>query len=502
MLLVTLPCVFTLSGIACRSGGKEPAKENSLTVQATGPKEPEIIWNDVCSTCHFKDRLSGVTAQDIHRALKSVSVMSGYADTLSDQEIQGLAAFLSGNPHTGGDYEFMASSTCGSCHDTHLAQWKPSMHAIAHFEPLYDAYFIKASQDSGKELEPFCAQCHTPIGVFNKEIPFPQPLRSIGDTKVSDIANDGVQCDFCHIIKELKPGKPGNANYVVDKSIVKRGPFKDAVSSFHQTAYSELHKKAEICGSCHDVTHPGNGLELETTYSEWENGPYAAQGVVCQDCHMTRGLTGFEASPGKAALNGPDRDHVSTHYFVGPNLLFKNSSDAAELLALSQELLRKAATVSIPEVKTTASGICPTIEVANTGAGHSIPTGVTEIRQMWLEIVATDDKGNVHFHSGALDEEGNIVQDPEPIMYYTWVKNAAGEYTTQFWNAVEKTRDHRIAPGQSVKESLCITTGRTKTLSVKLQYRSVSPAGLKEVNASGTLEAIPVFTMAEYEKEF
>ncbi len=42
------------------------------------------------------------------------------------------------------------------------------------------------------------------------------------------------------------------------------------------------------------------------------------------------------------------------------------------------------------------------------GAGHRIPTGVTEDREMWLELTVNDSEGRILYHSGALDSEGKI----------------------------------------------------------------------------------------------
>jgi mono/diheme cytochrome c family protein len=509
---LNVPCAILLGAClialpSCRSGHEPSKNKPSIYADEKGNFSPAKMWHAECSTCHDLDKMGAATPESLKNAIQNVHVMSAYSQILSDADITALAGFMRGGAAEsragGGFYAFISAKTCGSCHDQNFNHWRHSMHALAHSEPLYDAYFIKASQDSGKELEVFCASCHTPIGVLDKEIPFPQPLKNIGDTRVSEIASDGVQCDFCHSISSSKPGKPGNASYVVTRSNVKYGPFKDAVSSFHETAYSKLHTSAEFCGNCHDVDHPGNGIPLETTYKEWKNGPYAAEGVTCQDCHMSRGLTKFEASPGKAALSGPDRSHVSLHYFAGPNLLFKNVKEAPELRALSEKLLRSAAEVKIADLSLNGSSFKLTVDVTNKGAGHSIPTGVTEIRQAWLEITAADASGKVFFHSGALDAQGNIAASPEPILYYTWVKNAQGQFTTQFWNAVEKTRDHRIPPRATLKESVSMPARKGKiTITVKLQYRSVSPAGLEEVNAAGTLGDIPVFTMANDARSF
>ena len=68
----------------------------------------------------------------------------------------------------------LSAKGCSGCHPQQYRQWKVSLHALAHKEPIYDFYFIKASRQSNKEMESFCAPCHTPIAVMTGKIPFAQ----------------------------------------------------------------------------------------------------------------------------------------------------------------------------------------------------------------------------------------------------------------------------------------------------------------------------------------
>ena len=509
--------IFIAVGLgSCRSAGdnkgESTVKFGQGETAAPAASSVQDLWDKQCSACHNLEGLRGKSAQEIQNAVDNVGVMSYLKQMLKPGDVEDLEKFLAGksesseapeqNGGNGTGYEFVASDTCGTCHANHLENWKYSMHALAHSESVYDHYFIRASMDTGQKIETFCASCHTPIAVLNGNIPFPHPVKSPEDTKVSPIEANGVQCDFCHVITKAEGTPPGNADYVTEPSRIKRGPYEDSESTFHDTAFSKLHKDARLCGSCHDVIHPSNGIVLESTYSEWAKGPYAKQGVQCQDCHMTRGLTRAEAQPGVAALGGPQREHVSSHFFVGPNMLFNNIPAAAEIRDLSQKLLKSAARVDIAGVKRTDSGAELSVSVTNTGAGHSIPTGVSEIRQLWLEVKITGAQGSTVFHSGALDPQGNLIQDPEPVLYYTWVKDQNGEFTTLFWNTVEKVRDYRIAPKETKTETFTLPAdiSGAVTVSVSLQYRSVSPAGLAEAGMPEDAIDIPVFTIHSVKK--
>jgi Cytochrome c554 and c-prime len=399
-------------------------------------------------------------------------------------------------------HQHFSAKGCAGCHPQHYRQWRGSLHALAHFEPIYDAYFIKASQQSNKALEPFCGRCHTPIGVRTKQIPFARPLRKLGDTQVKPVAREGVQCDFCHTITGHTAVQ--NSGFVFSPSTIKRGPLADARPVSHQAKHDPAFRRAELCGTCHQVVHPTNNIPLETTYAEWKRSPYAKAGIVCQDCHMTAGLQAAASGPigkptrhpGQAATTGKQRPHVSRHFFVGPNLVFANRPEAAELKRLSEALLRRAGRVVIDELtRTPGKGLQLVIQVRNTGAGHYLPTGVTEIRQLWLEIKVTDARGRVLLHSGALDKKGNI--KPGAVIYRTEVHDAAGRDTTLFWNTVKKASDRRIPPLGALLEYIPLPRAARGKLTVEaaLHYRSVSPAGLAEAGLPPNTVTIPIFTI-------
>ncbi len=400
---------------------------------------------------------------------------------------------------------------CQGCHSAQYAQWKESLHAKAHTEPVYDFYFMTASRDS-KKLEPFCARCHTPIGTMTGQIPFKHVLRKRGDTRVGAVASEGLQCDFCHTITGHT--KVQNAGFVVKPSATKRGPLNNTRPLTHQAKYDPYYRTAEYCGTCHQVVHPTNGIELETTYGEWKASPYAKAGIVCQDCHMTDGLTAPGGkyplgkplrNPGKAASMGVQRPHVSRHYFVGPNLMFSQGPGAQALKKRSEALLRLAASVAVGSVIRTAGGLRVVVKVTNKGAGHSIPTGVTEIRQVWLEVRVADAAGRVLLHSGSRDKSDRI--KPGAVVYRTHVYDAKGRDTTLFWRTVKKGRDRRIPPRKTltetyqVKSTPALRRARKLTVQVALHYRSVPPWGLAEAGVPVGTVKVPVFTMCRASKE-
>jgi len=299
-------------------------------------------------------------------------------------------------------------------------------------------------------------------------------LTSVDQSGVSKVGAEGVTCDFCHQVNGTD-GPIGNASVVVTGDGIKLAQLKDPQAP-HAAAYSQFHETAEFCGNCHNVDHPVNGMHLEATYTEWKNGPYAAEGIVCQDCHMTPGAGVTKPNPGKAASMGPQRDHIYTMTFAGGNVGLGDAVLAEERLKAAAEL-----TLDVPEVVESGE-VAVTTTITNVGAGHYLPTGLTEVRQMWLEVTATDDAGNELLNERR--DFGSVLKD------------AQGAYPVELWDAVDFYSDDRIPPKQSTSNdySFPMATGPV-TVKAALYYRSCS-----EEMADKAGVDIPTTTMAEVTK--
>lgn len=386
--------------------------------------------------------------------------------------------------------EFTSPNVCAGCHGMIYSQWSGSMHAKADADPFYNELLQMASKDTDGLIDTYCPRCHTPIGLVGGEIP------PVDGTNLSEIATMGVLCDFCHSVTGMID--MGNAQYILSPDNIKRGPFDDAKSPFHETEYSELHTKSEFCGMCHDVSHPVNGLVLEATYTEWKNGPYFEDGVQCQDCHMTPGITHYEANPGRAAAGAPKRDNIFIHNFEGANVFMAKifEDDAQRDMAILR--LQKAATLTVSAPKTAEAGDEVTIDVAvtNVGAGHKIPTGLSEIRQMWLDIEVTDAEGNIIYRSGAIDDG---IVDPSAVMYNTIVAGPDGKPTFKFWLAEKKISDKRIPPRETTVEKYSFDIPQDITnpiiVNAKLRYRSADQKLINDLFGKNKYE-VPIIDMA------
>ncbi|MBP2031115.1 mono/diheme cytochrome c family protein [Methanohalophilus levihalophilus] len=388
--------------------------------------------------------------------------------------------------------EFTEYSKCGQCHAIIRSEWDGSMHANAFTDPFYQEELKLASEDSDGALDLFCTRCHIPVGVLSAEVP------PIDGSQASDVALEAVSCDFCHTVSDNDG--TGNGAFISSPGTTKYGPFDDSESAFHGSEYLELYQQAEYCGMCHQVYHPANGLVLDDTYMAWEEGPYSERDVTCQDCHMTPGITDFEANPGRAGSGAPKRDHISTHYFSGANVFVTGILDEEDTIELNTERLQKAATVevAIPETAEAGETVNMEVSITNSGAGHNIPTGLIEARQIWLEVLVSDASGTVLLDSGSLDSEGNI---QNAVVYQTKFADSDGEPTFKLWEAASVISDNRISPEDTAIEEFSFEVPENVadpiSVDVKLLYRSAPQSMIDDIFGDNVHE-VPVVEMNSY----
>lgn len=374
--------------------------------------------------------------------------------------VPAVAVALPSLPSSG----FPTADGCG-CHGELPTQWGVSMHAKALVDPIYLVKLREADAATGGEVTPFCLMCHSPVGVMAGE------LSRLDHTGASPAALEGVACTFCHHTTGTTT-PVGNASQEVSPDDVRLAQLKDPQAP-HAAAYSAFHETAEFCGTCHNVNHPTNGTHLEATYTEWKESPYAAEGVTCQDCHMTPDVGVTKPNPGKAASTGPDREHIYSMTFAGGNVALGDAALAEANLKAAADL-----TLDVPEV--VESGDVPVaVTITNVGAGHYLPTGLTEVRLMWLEVTAVDEAG-----TELLNERRD---------FHTVLEDAEGNHPAEMWEAVAIHSDDRIPPKESVSNDYTFPMAAGPvTVTAALYYRSCP----EEMAAAAGVE-VPTTTMAQ-----
>ncbi|MFO8111647.1 MAG: multiheme c-type cytochrome [Desulfosalsimonadaceae bacterium] len=386
---------------------------------------------------------------------------------LSSREIDEINTFEPG--------AFENPDRCAGCHREIYEAWNKSKHRFAWEDPFYQPDYLKASRETGGETDVFCGECHAPIARRTGLLPPPDGSR------FDETSKKGISCDYCHTVKEIV--EPVNIKTISDPGRVKRGPRGDGRSPYHEVQHSEIHTDPAFCGACHNVVHPSSGAVVIDTYNDWKEGPYAREGIRCQDCHMTPG-PGVEKNPGKSSAMGKERDHVATHFFPGGSVLFQERNENKQQAALAREMLEAAAVL---ETETTpdADGITLLVRIKNVGAGHKIPTGVAYIRKMWLEVTATDDSGEVVFTSGHIREDNRI--DPEAVVYQTVFTDAQGNLTPKSWIAEEIAYDRRIPPKGYDEQTFDIPVAGNgeHRVTVRLLYRSMGQEAADALGIEG-----------------
>lgn len=311
---------------------------------------------------------------------------------------------------------------CGECHGKMFEEWETSGHAQAASSELYKASVASANND------PSCARCHAPLAALA-----PKDV----------VSREGVTCDVCHTLRDPAPSKDGGSFHLAVDDMVKFGPRCDLEDHyFHRMGCSEVHTKADFCGSCH--WWEPKGLPVLTEYADWKAGPQANQGMQCQDCHM----------PGERsviATGSPVRTGVPHH----------------GLLGLASDLRKRAlgldATVSAVDGK-----LAVALVVRNNNAGHAVPAGLPE-RRIVVRVRLRDAAGaEVALEQRALGRK--------------LVDGSGAE--VPFWQATRVESDTRIQVGSEWTDTVHLPHATAGSVEIEVVYRGLPDAIAKQLGVT------------------
>ncbi len=396
--------------------------------------------------------------------------------------------------------DFSSPETCQGCHPVQYDEWEGSMHAYSFKDELFFAMSFAEHQHTGGALGQFCIGCHSPIGTLTGTTP-----NGVFDpTSMPDVVRAGISCDLCHSIIHGTPGateagtplalRPGN---------IKFGPLPAFQGSFHGTQQVTEYEESGICRACHNLTV--RGIKVEETFDEWENSLYASRPDHCQKCHMP------EYGPGYAAVAGADsiplRQKLHHHTFIGVDVALTDFPDRQENLDRAAALLRGSASLYVAARDTAVAGDTVTVSVTvdNDRTGHSLPSGTSFSRQMWIEIVATDATQNTIYISGDLDANGDLRDrnsaldpngDPDLVNYTTVLEG--GDDVTVF--SATGIQNRLIPPLESRTAvyrvpTLAGTPGPIH-VAVRLRFRPFPPFKARRLGRADLVPEIPIFEMA------
>lgn len=387
--------------------------------------------------------------------------------------------------------DFKEAETCRPCHPVHYDEWKNSMHAYAMKDPVFHAGWEGEQEHRPETGERFCIQCHNPYAyVSGSEV----------DTTVALIA-EGIGCDLCHTMVAVhdqivtEDDVAATAEYYLNaEEGIRFGQITDPVENgFHGSMGISFFNSSKACLPCHDFII--RGVDAEITFTEWAGSGFAAMSMECQDCHMQE-YQGYAADP-EASPGVPERT-VHSHDMVGVDLdLTKSLADNPQGEAVVA-MLRSAAELDMTSTPTVVNDTLHLSLTIQNLTGHSFPTGVSFVRELWLELKVLDDESQPYFTSGVLESDSSDIAEGVEIFNATLFDgpNGQGNAGVGVTNVISMTNNSLQTNEARVKTfSVPVTAaGDSVMVEARLLFRSFPPSSLRDSH-SDLLVNLPVITV-------
>jgi len=335
--------------------------------------------------------------------------------------------------------------------------WRGSMMAHASIDPVFWGAVGLAAQDDREHTQD-CIRCHVPNAYLDgrRDIITMEELNDDGD-------QDGVFCEACHRMMDDPATPRGNAlwqfdDVLVGDQVARRGPFDytDGVPeptfaedemgntvAIHAVIADPFTGSSAMCGTCHDVTtatprvdDQGTSLGIafneQRTYREWVNSDFSVAGdgfESCQDCHMPavtdKPSCSIYLDEYAHPTGGRRHDLLGANRFmlevleVQPNagpLVGEFFYRAAR--TRMDEFLATSATLEVqaPTAVDLMQGLDGLAVTVTNETGHKLPTGYSEGRVMWIEVVGRYGE-TVVWSSGRWDDTNGMEEDPQLRTY-------------------------------------------------------------------------------------
>lgn len=406
--------------------------------------------------------------------------------------------------------QLLDPESCKTCHEDHYREWSGSMHAYASEDPVFRAMNARGQRETGGQLGDFCIGCHAPMAVRMGE--------TTDGLNLDEVPRElqGITCYFCHNVTAVE-GTHNNPLHIASDAVMRGGIKNPVANTAHKSEWSPLLDReeltsADMCGSCHDIVLD-NGVELERTYKEWQGTLFSNQVVeqqlTCGGCHMD-GRQGL-------AANAPDvfLRKIHSHSMPGVDVALTDFPEMANQRRLVEVSLNTTVAASLC-VSRSGEEFVATVDLENVAAGHSFPSGATQDRRVWIEVVAYQGE-DVVFSSG-LVEDGEAVaprDDPQLWQLRDHLFDADGDEVHMFWEAASSTGE--LLPGpDKLHEPGDLTTHRIREyrfearpdrVTMRVRMRPLGLDLLDDLIASGDLDAgyrdtIPTFTLAATQLEW
>jgi hypothetical protein len=353
--------------------------------------------------------------------------------------------------------ELLDPETCKECHANHYGEWAGSMHAYASQDPVFLAMNRRGQEETGGRLGNFCVNCHAPLAVHENATTDGLNLAQLPKYL------QGINCYYCHNVEAVE-GTHNNP-LRLSNDVTMRARFEDPVPNpAHRSGYSPLFsgakaESAQLCGSCHDIVLPTPlapaAVELERTFAEWTGSVFAPTHApspsalaTCNSCHMP--------NPGKTEpiAEGPGLKVIPRsrhpHQLAGVDVALErfpdtgNSTEDARVLADQSDAIQRLLNITlridicVQVLSPDTSAVHITLDNAN--AGHNWPTGATQDRRAWVEVIAY--KGEAPIYQSGVVADGQPVlsgsSDPDLWQFRDFTFDAENKEAHMFWQVARK----------------------------------------------------------------
>ena len=127
------------------------------------------------------------------------------------------------------------------------------------------------------------------------------------------------------------------------------------------------------------------------------------------------------------------------------------------------------------------------MRVKNIRAGHNLPTSLTNVRQIWLEMTVRDQNGKVVMTTGTVDKDGELPQ--EARIFNSEGMDKGFHFAVDPWKVIAFSRHDSIPPKgyKDVYYGVSAESGQGPlAIEVKLRYRQA-----EQKLAHALLAAVP-----------
>jgi len=250
----------------------------------------------------------------------------------------------------------------------------------------------------------------------------------------------------------------------IDRDIDPDDPAPPGVHARPSPSTKAYLRSSEFCGSCHDVRLVGTDVlgvksgdhfkRLRNAYTEWALWKQSEEragrkAASCQDCHMSTfpgvcipdedgegdggcppGTRFKRRKPGgwpeaRVAENSPALLDVTTHYFSGVDLPLSDEVpdeiiDEGTLdlngIPISARrrrdmLLQASMKLDVEPGVVRGQNLEIPVVIENVGAGHRVPAGFSQEREVWVHLRVEDKSGRTLYEVGRVEQSDEDLHD-------------------------------------------------------------------------------------------